>query len=213
MDKNAQTLTVLLDALTEVGAQYALFGGILAGYYGKARLTHDVDVLVSNRSIKLVQAALERRGYWARPFPYVVKIYHQGERESVADFVIQESNAVLRAAFVATMPGEILGFPVSIVRRGVFVALKFQAATTPRRQSRDRTHDVVDVIGVIEKEFGPEDERLAVELAAKMYPGAGADLMAMIDDVRRGQWPRVVLRAARRSGLLVRRGLALSRRR
>lgn len=198
----------MLDALAEVGADHALFGGLLAGYYGKERATADVDLLVSCPDIQLLQAALERRGYEVRRFPFLLKMYVPGEPESAGDFVVQDSNIVLREAFAAKTPGEILGFPVNVVRRGVFVALKFQAAVTSIRRLRDRTNDLVDIRGVIEKEFGPDDELLATGLAAKMYRGGAADLKALIEDVRHGRWPRIALRAARRSGLLVRRGLA-----
>jgi hypothetical protein len=208
MEKNARSLAAMLDALAEVGGDHALFGGLLAGYYGKGRATPDVDLLVSRRYIQPLQAALERRGYEMRRFPFLLKMYVPGEPEAAGDFVVQDSNVVLREAFAASSPGEILGFPVNIVRRGVFVALKFQAAITSIRRLRDRTNDLVDIRGVIEKEFGPDDERLATGLAAKMYPGGAADLKAVIEDVRHGRWPRVARRAPRRLGLLVRRGLA-----
>jgi hypothetical protein len=208
MEKNARTLAAMVDALAEVGAQHALIGGLVAGYYGRARMTTDVDMLVSSRFVIQIQAGLERRGYVVGRFPYLLKMYVPGEPVSAGDLVLQESNCVLRAAFLATTPGVILGIPVNVVRRGVFVALKFQAAVTPRRHSSDKVRDVLDIRGVLEKEFGPEDERLAVEIAGKMYPGAVADFEALIKDVRCGRWPKVARRAAIHSGLLVRRGLA-----
>jgi hypothetical protein len=213
MEKNARTLAAMLGTLAEVGAQHALFGGLVAGYYGRERVTADVDLLVSRRFIEPIQAVLERRGYVVRQFPYLVKMYVPGEPESVGDLVVQESNGVLSAAFVATTPGVILGLPVSVVRRGVFVALKFHAAVTARRQPRDRIRDVLDICGVLEKEFEPRDERLAVEIAGKMYPGAGADLEGLIDDLRCGRWPRIARRAAIHTALLLRRGLATPGRR
>jgi hypothetical protein len=98
---------------------------------------------------------------------------------------------VLRAAFAATTPGEILGLPVSMVQRGAFVALKFHAAVSPTRQLGDKIQDVADIVRVLEKELGPEDERLAVAIAGKMYPGAVADLEELIDDVRHGRRPKI----------------------
>lgn len=213
MERNARTLGAMLDALSDVGAQHALFGGLVAGYHSRGRATKDVDLLVSRRFIEQLQAGLMRRGYEVRQFQFLMKIYVPGESESVGDFVVYESNAVLRAAFAATTPGEILGLPVSVVRRGVFVAMKFQSAISPRRCSRDRTLDVVDIRGVLEREFGPQDFRLAVEIAKKMYPGAVADLESLIDDLRHGRWPKVTLRAETQAGLLLRRGLASLQRR
>jgi hypothetical protein len=202
------TLATMLDALAQVGAPHALFGGLVAGYHGKARATGDVDMIVPTRFFGPLQAGLEQRGYDVRHFAYLMKIYRRGEPESVGDFVMLETNPVLRAAFAATAPGEILGLPVSVVRRGVFVALKFEAAVTPKRRPKDRALDVADIRGVLEREFGPEDERLAAEIAGKMHPGAVTDLGALLDDLRNGRWPTVVRRAEMRAALLVRRGLA-----
>lgn len=191
MDRNRQTLGAILDALGEVGARHALIGGLVAGYYGKGRATVDVDMLVPRRFMKRLQAAIERRGYEVRAFQDMTRVYVPGEPESVADLVMQEANPVLRAAFAATTPGAILGLPVSIVKRGAFVALKFHAAVSPTRQLMDKMQDVVDIGRVLEKEFGPEDEQLAAAIAGKMYPGAVADLEEMIDDVRHGRRPKV----------------------
>lgn len=191
MEKNARTLAALLEALAEVGSPHALIGGLVAGYYGKGRATVDVDLLVPKRFMKRLRAALERRGYEVRAFPDMVRMYVPGEPESVGDLVVNEANPVLRAAFAATTPGEILGLPVSVVRRGAFVALKFHAAVSPTRQLGDKIQDVADIVRVLEKEFSLDDERLAVEIAATMYPGAVADLEELIDDVRHGRRPKI----------------------
>lgn len=213
MERNARSLAIILEALEDIGAQHALFGGLAASYYGAARAAKDVDLLLCGSVIKQVQAGLERRGYTMRQFPHVTKMYVPGEPTSIADLVAQETNGVLRAAFAAATPAVILGLPVSIVKRGVFVALKFDAAMT-RRRPKERIRDLADIRAVLAKEFGHEDERLAIEIAGNMYPGAVTDLKSLIDDLRHGRQPRVALRAARRSALLIRHGLAgLSRRR
>jgi hypothetical protein len=191
MDENRRTLAALLDALAEVGARHALIGGLVAGYYGKGRATVDVDLLVPKRFMKRLRAALERRGYEVRAFPDMMRMYVPGEPESVGDVVVQESNPVLRAAFAATTPSTILGLTTSMVRRGAFVALKFHAAVSLTRKLTDKMQDVVDIGRVLEREFGPEDERLATEIAGKMYPGAVADLQELLDDMRHGRRPKI----------------------
>jgi hypothetical protein len=191
MDKNTRTLAALLDALTDVGARHALIGGLVAGYYGKGRATVDVDLLVPKRCMKRLQAALERRGYEVRVFPDMMRMYVPGEPDSVGDLVVQEANPVLRAAFTETTPGSILGLPVNIVRRGAFVALKFHAALSPTRQLTDKMQDVVDIVRVLDREFGPEDEQLAIAIVGKMYPGAVADFEELLDDVRHGRRPKI----------------------
>jgi len=84
-----------------------------------------------------------------------------------------------------------LGLRVNVVRRGAFIALKFHAAVSPTRQLVDKMQDVVDIVRVLEREFGPEDERLAAGIADKMYPGAVAELKELIDDVRHGRRPKI----------------------
>lgn len=191
MDKNTRTLTALLDALAEIGARHALVGGLVAGYYGKGRATVDVDLLVPKRFMKRLKAALERRGYEVSVLPDMMRMYVPGEPESVGDLITQEANPVLRAAFAATTPATLLGLPVNIVRRGAFVALKFHAAVSPTRQLGDKIQDVADIVRVLEREFSPDDQRLAVEIADKMYPGAVADLEELFDDVRHGRRPKI----------------------
>jgi hypothetical protein len=191
MDKNTRTLAALLEALAEVGARHALIGGLVAGYYGKGRATVDVDLLVPKRSMRRLQAALEKRGYEVRTFPGMMRMYVPGELEAAGDLVEQEAHPVLHAAFAATTPGMILGFPVRIVRRGAFVALKFHAAVSPTRQATDKAQDVVDIMRVLDKQFGPGDERLAVQIVSKIYPGAEAEFRTLLDDVRHGRRPKI----------------------
>ncbi len=51
-----------------------------------------------------------------------------------------------------------------------------------------------DIAGVLERGFGPQDERAALQLARTMFPGAEAGLASLLDDLRHGCWPRVVIR-------------------
>jgi hypothetical protein len=213
MEKNARTLAAMLATLEEAGAGHALFGGLAASYYGRERTTTDVDVLIPGRFIKQIQASIERRGYRMRHFSNLAKVHVAGERESACDLLAMETNEVLRAAFATANPAVILGLPVRVVQRGILVALKFEAAATPGRRPKDRMRDALDIRSVLDREFGPLDEQLAIEMARKMYPDAVNDFLALLDDLRRGRPPGVALRAARRSRLLLSHGLARLRRR
>lgn len=157
MERNARTLTAMLDALAEIGFEHAVFGGLLAPYYGRKRATADVDVLVPTGSFDSLSAALRRRGYDMQRFPFLLRIYPRGEPESAGDFVGVESHAALQAAFAARTPAEILGLRCNAVKPGAFVALKFEAAVRPKRRSRDRALDVNDMLGVLRRQFGLEE--------------------------------------------------------
>jgi hypothetical protein len=190
MSDNKAVLSDLLAVLAELGAKHALMGGLAAGYHGRVRATIDVDLLVPKRFLKRLAKALEGRGYVVRALPDMLRVYPSGatpEDEAVADLVGLESNPVLRAAFAATEPAVILGLPVQVVRRGAFVALKFHAALASTRRLGDRYQDVSDVDRVLAKGFGPDDEKLAHEIAERMYAGARADLAVFIDDLRHGR--------------------------
>lgn len=84
-----------------------------------------------------------------------------------------------------------LGHRVRIVPRGALVALKFQAAVSPRRPIEDRYQDVADIGRILTKRFDPDDERTALAVVALAYPGADAELAALIDDLRNGRTVKI----------------------
>ena len=212
MEQNARTLAVMLEALDQIDAPHAVFGGLLAVLYGKRQRTGDVDMLVPGSSFGRLKAAFEQRGYEVRQHRYFFQILRRGEPRPVGDLVIAESTAALRAAFTARNSAQILGQAVCAVPRGEFVALQFEASVRSRRLTRDQRSDVYDIAGVLERGFGPQDERAALQLARTMFPGAEADLASLLDDLRHGCWPRVVIRARMRTALLHRQAaLALRR--
>lgn len=180
-------------------------GGHASAYFGRGRATTDVDLLVSRCFVEKIKAELEQRGYVVAEFRYLLKVYDRGDPTSLCDLVMQETNSVLRAAFLATTPAVILGLPVNVVRRGALVALKFQAATDRRRKSKDKLRDVMDIRAILQNGFGAPDKRLALELAAQMYPRAPADLESLIAALSNGRWPRVVRRTSGGSRWLLRR--------
>jgi hypothetical protein len=212
MEKNARTLAVMLDVLAQVEAPHAVFGGLLAMLYGKRPRTSDVDMMVPRSAFEPAKAAFEQRGYQVRHFPFLLRIVPRGELEPVGDLLMAESTAAVSAAFVARTPAHILSQTVSAIPRGEFVALKFEAAVRTRRLRRDRRTDVYDIVGVLERGFGPQDERAAARLADKMFPGAVGDLASLLDDLRHGRWPRTVRRAQLRTTLLHRQARAFLRR-
>lgn len=209
---NARTLALMVGMLARTRTPYAVFGGLLAMLYGNRRRTSDVDMLVPASALAALRCAFEQQGYRIRQFPFLLKIIPRSQLQPVGDFVMAESTKALAGAFAARNPASILGQTVSAVPRGEFVALKYEAAVLSRRPLIDRRLDVYDIAGVLESGFGPEDERAAARLAGQMFPGAAADLASLLEDLRRGRWPRVVIRADMRTALLHRQA-AIARRR
>jgi hypothetical protein len=191
MDERAGMLAELSIVLDEVGSEHALIGGLAAGHHGRTRATIDVDLLVPGRKLKPLAQALERRGYRVTPFlPDMIRVYPRGaaaEGEAIADLVSKDANPVLRAAFGAVEPAEVLGHRVNLITRGALVALKFHAATSQKRRHGDRLQDTVDIERVITKHFDAEDLAVARSIAEHAYPGAGDDLEKLVDDLRSGR--------------------------
>jgi hypothetical protein len=212
MEQTGRILDFMLEALAEVDAPYAVFGGLLAILYGKRQVTGDVDLLVPKSGFEPLKNALRRRGYQIREHRFLLRVVPPAKLKPIADLVMVESSTAVRMAFMARVPTRVLGRIVHVIPRGEFVAQKFEASVRSRRLSRDRRVDVYDIIGVLERGFGPEDERAAQRLAVMMYPGAAADLASLLDDLRHGRWPRVVKRAQLRSALLHRQAAVALRR-
>jgi hypothetical protein len=192
MDDRAKMLGELRVVLEEVGSEHALVGGLAAGYHGRSRATIDVDLLVPGAKLNKLARALEARGYVIRfSLPDMIRVLPPGadpaQGESIADLVSKDANPVLCAAFTATEETEVLGHRVHVVSRGAFVALKFHAAVSPKRRIEDRYQDIVDIGRVVSRRFDAEDRAVALRIAAQMYPGAPAELEAIVEDLKNGR--------------------------
>jgi hypothetical protein len=191
MDERARMLAELSEILDLIGSDHVLIGGLAVGYHGRLRATVDVDLLVPRRKLEPLAATFEERGYVVTRQPDMVRVYPPGadpdESEAIADLVAREANAILQAAARTAEPATVLGHRVEIVSRGALVALKFHAALSPGRRAGDRHQDVADIDRILAKRFGPEDEKLALRIAARAYRGADRDLAALLDDLRHGR--------------------------
>jgi hypothetical protein len=185
MADNKKVLADLLAIMADEDVRYVLIGGLVTGLYGKDRATVDVDMLIPRRAKERLVTALAKRRYVVKTSEDMIRAYKRGL--PVADLVVREANAVLRAASAKTEPAVLLGLPVDVVPRGAFVALKFHAAISPTRQVHDRFQDVTDIASVIARGFTAADERLAKRVAAKIYEGADKELAVLIDSVRHGR--------------------------
>lgn len=191
LDERARMLGELSAVFAEVGSDHALIGGIAVGYHGRLRATVDVDLLVPRSKLGALADAMRARGYVVAVTQDMVRVYSPGadpdDREAIADLVARESNPVLEAAASTAGPAIVLGHRIRIVPRGALVALKFHAAISIRRAIEDRYQDVADIGRVMKKRFEAADEQLALQIAAYAYPGAEAELAALIDDLRHGR--------------------------
>lgn len=184
-------LAELSEIFAQVGADHALIGGIAVGYHARKRATIDVDMLVPRDRLEPLGDEFTNRGYPVTRSMDLVRIYERdgdpAEDDAIVDLVAWEANPVLQEAARVAVPATVLGHRVRIVPRGALVALKFHAAISPRRALGDRHQDVADLIRIIEKRWAPEDEALALRIAALCYPGAEAELATILDDVRNGR--------------------------
>jgi hypothetical protein len=195
MDERSQMLAELAGVLKEVQSDHALVGGLAVGYHSRPRATIDVDMIVPRRKLKLIAAALRRRGYVIKTHQDLVQVFPPGadteKAEQIADLVSREANPVLRAAFDQVEPANVLGHHVKVVNRGALVALKFHAGISPTRATGDRHQDITDIARVIETSFGPADADVAVHIAERIHKGAGSELLKLIDDLRHGRQVKV----------------------
>jgi hypothetical protein len=189
MADNRKVLADLLDVFAANRVKYALVGGLVAGLYGKGRTTEDVDLLIPRRAMDRLAGDIAARGYEMKRSEDMLRACKDGA--AVADLVVREAHPVLRAASATTEPAVILGLAVDVVPRGAFVALKFHAAISATRQPQDKYVDVADIAQVVARGFSAEDERLALTIAAKIYPGAKAELRQLLDDMRHGRAVRI----------------------
>ena len=191
MDERAQMLGELSEVLREVGADHALVGGLAVGYHGRLRATIDVDLLVPLAKLDELAVALAARGYVIARTPMMVRVFSAGadpdRDEAIAHLLGREANLVLAAAAQAIEPALVLGHRVNIVQRGALVALKFHAAISTQRELADRYQDLADIGRIIKKELTAEDERLALAIAGRAYPGADVELAQILDDLRHGR--------------------------
>lgn len=191
LDERARTLAELSEILREIGSDHVLIGGIAVGYHGRLRATVDVDLLVPRGKLEPLAHALRVRGYVVTEARDMVRVYPPASdpehADALADLVAREANPVLEAAARVAEPATVLGHRVRIVPRGALVALKFHAAISPRRAIADRYQDVSDIGRILDKRFEPADHELALQIAAHAYPGAEAELAALIDDLRHGR--------------------------
>lgn len=188
MDDRTEDLQAMLEILRDVGAKYALIGGLAVGYHGHERATVDVDMLVPGRFLQRLTDAVSDRGYEVEVFlDNMIRVYPPDSDKSIADFVSADANPVLRAAFKEVESAEVLGERVSIVTRAALVALKFHAAVSPEREIQDKYQDIADIGHILKAGFPRRDEDDAHRIAALSYPGAGDDFETFMDDLRHGR--------------------------
>src|SRR5580692_8819444 len=96
MNANKKVLSDMLAIFEAHQIRYALVGGLVAGLYGKARTTEDVDLLIPKSAMKILPAEIAARGYTLKSSEDMLRACKRGV--AVADLVVREANPVLRAA-------------------------------------------------------------------------------------------------------------------
>jgi predicted nucleotidyltransferase len=165
-------LTGLGADLAELGAHWALVGGLAVSVRAAPRFTRDLDVAVTvehDRQAEALVAALVARGYRVLALVEQEAVGRlatarltppgEGEHGIVVDLLLA-SSGVEGELVAAAEPVEVWpSLTVPVARAGHLLALKVLS-----RDDAERPQDAVDIRALLDV-VGPDDERLAVEAA------------------------------------------------
>ncbi len=171
----------VVDVFRQVGSHWALVGAHAIGTLAEPRATVDFDFVVEGSKLRAVLTALEE-GF--------------GELDAVdlgpamrlraldVDLIRSTTHSLFGEAL--THAREVAGWNVPVPE--VLLVLKFLAAVSPWRERTKRMQDVVDLTTLVTA-VGREalDQELVRRLAAQVYPGAEAELEALLGRIERGE--------------------------
>jgi hypothetical protein len=192
-------LGAILQTLRAKKIPFVLMGAHgIAGWTGRPRSTHDVDILVRSgrncvRAVNAIKALYPNLE--VRQFAGVTSFFAPGETASLIDVTyphradIQET---LETAVWVTEGGQKYRVPALEAA----LANKYGAMLTPNRDPGKRTVDAADFYFMVKKATeeggsGIDLERLAV-LGEKVWPGGGGkELLRLVEDAKEGRVPNL----------------------
>jgi hypothetical protein len=170
----------------------------IAGWTGRVRATHDVDILVKGgrnyaRAVTAIRSLYPNLE--VRQFAGVTGFFVPGEKWSVIDVTYphrEDIEETLKTAIWVEERGQKYRVPTLEAA----LANKYGAMLTPTRDFVKRGQDVQDFAGMVQHSTDegrqPIDlERLAA-LGEKVWPGGGgAEIVRLVERVKAGEIPRV----------------------
>jgi len=193
MSRLSEALPVAAHDLDDLGAHWALVGGLAVSTWCDPRLTRDIDVAVSvggDQDAERLVRDLQARGYES------IELVEQEatKRLATARLVRREGHAILIDVLFASsgIEREIVGaarttevFPgvhVPVASRGHLIALKLLA-----RDDRLRPQDYDDLLALLRNANDADlsEARGAVALIAERGFQRGRDLQGSLDDLLR----------------------------
>lgn len=176
----------VVGVLNRAGIRPVLMGTHgLVGYRSESRATQDVDVLVRKkdirRAVKALQAAYPDLRIEDTP---VVTHFVDPSTEKVVIDVMKPTQEVFKLVFRHTVA---VGETHDIPDLEMVLVSKFAAMTSPRRNPAKKMVDGGDFIDVVSTNRQALDLDKLKRLADKVYPGGGAEILRMIEDVDAGR--------------------------
>jgi hypothetical protein len=173
-------------ALNRAGIRPVLMGTHgLVGYRSESRATQGVDVLVRKKDIRKAVKALQAAYPDLRieDTPVVTRFVDPSTEKVVID-VMKPTQEVFKLVFRHTVPVEDTH---DIPDLEMALVSKFAAMTSPRRIADKKMIDGGDFINIVRTNRGAIDLPKLRRLTDKVYPGGGAEVLRMIEDVDAGR--------------------------
>lgn len=176
----------VIAVLHQAGVNCVLMGTHgLGGWRSQARATQDVDVLVTKKDLRKAVRAL-RAAYpelVVSDTPVVTRFIDPASGEPAID-VMKPTQTVYQIVFRHTIP---VCDTHRIPDLEMALASKFAAMVSPNRLPEKKHIDAGDFMNVVRHNRADIDLRKLKKLADRVYPGGGAEIMSLIEDIDAGR--------------------------
>jgi len=177
MEENVQRI---VRVLRSTGVAWAVIGAHAVDLYTRPRATEDLDIVVDARRLKTVLAALHAEYGDIE----VTDIGPALRLPAISlDIIRSDMQPVFhKAVHLAVDHG---GLPVAPAE--LLVVLKYLAAISPWRSPEDRQQDASDLIRLVRTLGEALDRETVLQHAQGVFPGAQAELAALLQRIDRGE--------------------------
>lgn len=176
----------IIEVLNRVGVRPVLMGThALNTWRSEPRATQDVDILVRKKDVRKAVKALREAYPDLQPedFTVVTRFIDPSSKKSVID-VMKPTQEVFSIVFRNTVP---VGETHDLPKLEMALASKFAAMVSPNRIQSRKLVDAGDFVDVVENNRDALDLRRLKELGDKVYPGGGAEIMQLVEDILAGR--------------------------